>query len=121
MSLELKGTIKKIGDIQTFASGFQKREFVLLTEETYAQEIPFELLQDKVDIIEPFKEGDKALVGFNCVSRKWTSPQGEDKLFLWLKAWKIITPPVNLTSSGKVPTASPEEAFPKEEKDGLDW
>lgn len=119
MSLELKGTIKKIGEIQTFASGFQKREFVLLTEETYVQEIPFELLQDKVDIIEPFKEGDQALVGFNCVSRKWTSPQGEDKLFLSLKAWKIITPPINITSSGKIPTASAEEAFPPDEEDSV--
>lgn len=110
MILELKGTIKKIGEIQTFASGFQKKEFVLLTDETYAQEIPLELLQDKVDIIEPFKEGDQALVSFNCISRKWTSPQGEDKLFLSLKAWKI-TRPNPIDTSGRVPTASAEQAF----------
>lgn len=116
MSLELKGTIKKIGEIQTFASGFQKREFVLLTEETYAQEIPFELLQDKVDIIEAFKEGDQALVGFNCVSRKWTSPQGEDKLFLSLKAWKI-TKPNPIDTIGKIPQGNLNDAFPSGEDD----
>lgn len=118
MSLELTGTIQKIGDIQTFASGFQKREFILLTDETYPQEIPFELLKDKIDIIEVFKEGDKAIVGFNCAGKKWVSPQGEDKYFLSLKAWKI-TRPNPIDTSGKVPTASTEQAFgnPFEDED----
>ena len=37
--MELQGTVKKITDIQTFASGFQKREMVLTTEEQYPQPI----------------------------------------------------------------------------------
>ena len=35
--MELQGTVKKIFDTQTFASGFQKREMVLLTQEQYPQ------------------------------------------------------------------------------------
>ena len=31
--MELQGTVKKIGETQTFASGFQKRELVLETDE----------------------------------------------------------------------------------------
>ncbi|OPG94782.1 hypothetical protein B2I21_29630, partial [Chryseobacterium mucoviscidosis] len=31
--MELQGTVKKIFDAQTFASGFQKREMVILTQE----------------------------------------------------------------------------------------
>ncbi len=35
--MELQGTVKKIFDTQTFASGFQKREMVLLTQERLLQ------------------------------------------------------------------------------------
>lgn len=107
--MELKGTIKKIGDIQTFASGFQKREFVLLTSEQYAQPIMIELLQDKVDIIEPFKVGDEAEVGINISGREWVSPQGETKYFNSIKAWKITRPTTNANNS--IPQGTPEQAF----------
>jgi len=111
--MTLTGTIKKIGDIQTFASGFQKREFVILTSEQYPQPIMVELLQDKVDIIEPFKVGDEAEVGINISGREWVSPQGETKYFNSIKGWKI-TKPNPIDTSGKVPTASTQEAFPSE-------
>ena len=42
--MELQGTVKKIGETQTFASGFQKRELVLLTEEQYPQPIQIDFL-----------------------------------------------------------------------------
>lgn len=115
MSLELKGTIKKIGDIQTFASGFQKREFVLLTSEQYAQPIMIELLQDKVDIIEPFKVGDEAEVGINISGREWVSPQGETKYFNSIKGWKITRPAIN--TNNNIPQGTPEQAFENPFKD----
>ncbi len=90
--MELKGVIKKIGEIQTFASGFQKREFVLVTEEAYPQTLGIELHSQRIDIIEPFKEGDRATVGINILGREWTSPQGETKYFNTITAWKIVKP-----------------------------
>ena len=60
--MELKGTVKRISDIQTFASGFQKREMVLLTEEQYPQPINIEFLQDKADLLNTLKEGDSVTV-----------------------------------------------------------
>ena len=42
--MELQGTVKKIGETQTFASGFQKREMVLLTDEQYPQPIQIDFL-----------------------------------------------------------------------------
>ena len=56
--MELQGTVKKITDIQTFASGFQKREMVLTTEEQYPQPINIEFLQEKGDLLNNLKEGD---------------------------------------------------------------
>jgi len=40
--MELQGTVKKVFETQTFPSGFQKREMVLLTEEQYPQPISIE-------------------------------------------------------------------------------
>lgn len=116
----LKGTIKKIGDIQTFGSGFQKREGVILTNDTYPQSIPFEVVQDKIDILNPFKEGDEIEISINLKSREWVSPQGETKYFLSLQCWKAIKPnPID--TSGKVPQGKIEDAFPKDEDDDLPW
>jgi len=42
--MELQGTVKKIFETQTFASGFQKRELILLTQEQYPQPISIEFL-----------------------------------------------------------------------------
>lgn len=111
--MEITGIIKKIGDTQTFASGFQKREFVLLTQETYPQPLMIELLQDKVDIIDPFKEGDEAIVGINLRGKIWSPPNGgEDKYFNQILAWKITRPTATQQQSNKVP---------QDEMDDLPW
>ena len=87
--MELQGTIKKISDIQTFASGFQKREMVILTEEQYPQPINVEFLQDKCDLLNAYKEGDKVKVSINIRGREWTSPHGEVKYFNSITGWRL--------------------------------
>lgn len=87
--MELQGTIKRIGDIETFNSGFQKKELILLTEEQYPQPINIEFLQDKVDILNAYKVGESIKVGINIRGREWTNPQGEVKYFNSITAWKI--------------------------------
>lgn len=87
--MELQGTIKKITDIQTFASGFQKREMILLTEEQYPQPISIEFLQDKADLVNNFREGEKVKVSINIRGREWTSPQNEVKYFNSIVGWRI--------------------------------
>ena len=87
--MELQGTVKKISEVQTFASGFQKREMVLTTEEQYPQPINIEFLQEKGDLLNSLKEGDKVKVGINLRGREWTSPQGEVKYFNSIIGWRI--------------------------------
>lgn len=87
--MELQGTVKKITEIQTFASGFQKREMVLLTEEQYPQPINIEFLQEKGDLLNAVKEGDKVKVSINIRGREWTSPQGEVKYFNSIVGWRL--------------------------------
>ena len=87
--MELQGTVKKITEVQTFASGFQKREMVLTTEEQYPQPINIEFLQEKGDLLNQLKEGDKVKVSINIRGREWTSPQGDVKYFNSITGWKI--------------------------------
>lgn len=98
--MELQGTVKKISEVQTFASGFQKREMVLMTEEQYPQPINIEFLQEKGDLLNPLKEGDKVKVSINIRGREWTSPQGEVKYFNSITGWRVD----NLGSGGFEPT-----------------
>ena len=113
--MELQGTVKKITDIQTFASGFQKREMVLTTEEQYPQPINIEFLQEKGDLLNTLKEGDKVKVGINLRGREWTSPQGEVKYFNSIIGWRVEK--LDGASDFNEPVeAKPTEAKPVAEK-----
>lgn len=87
--MELQGIIKKLGEVQTFPSGFQKREMVLVTEEQYPQPISIEFLKEKGDLLNVLNEGDKVKVSINIGGREWTSPQGDVKYFNSITGWKI--------------------------------
>ena len=87
--MELQGTVKKIGETQTFASGFQKRELVLLTEEQYPQPIQIDFLSDKIDLLNNVSEGESVKVGINIRGKEWTNPQGEVKYFNSITGWRI--------------------------------
>lgn len=87
--MEIAGKIKLISDIQTFDSGFKKREVVITTEEQYPQHILVELLGDRTEIINPFKVGDDVKISINIRGREWINPQGETKYFNSLTGWRI--------------------------------
>lgn len=87
--MELKGKIKSISDIQTFASGFQKRELVIVTAEQYPQPILIEFLSDKVDLLNNLKVDEDVKVSINLRGRSWVSPQGEEKYFNSITGWKV--------------------------------
>lgn len=87
--MELTGTVKKLFDIQTFPSGFQKREMILLTQEQYPQPISIEFLSDKISLLDNVSEGENIKVSINIRGREWTTPQGDVKYFNSITAWKI--------------------------------
>ena len=87
--MELQGTVKKLGETQTFASGFQKKELVILTEEQYPQPIQIDFLSDKIDLLNNVSEGESVKIGINIRGREWTNPQGEVKYFNSITGWRI--------------------------------
>lgn len=76
---------------QQVSERFSKREFVVEYAENpmYPQLISFQLIQDKVDLLDPFDPGQMINVSFNLRGRSWISPQGETKYFNSLEAWRI--------------------------------
>ncbi|MFI5204603.1 MAG: DUF3127 domain-containing protein [Flavobacteriales bacterium] len=89
--LTFKGTIKVLFDTQQVSDKFRKREFVVMeTGSPYPQEVIFQLVQEKVDLLEGYQVGDEIEVSFNLRGRAWTSPKdGITKYFNSLDAWKI--------------------------------
>ena len=122
--MELQGIIKKLGDVQTFASGFQKREMVIVTEEQYPQPISIEFLKEKGDLLNSYKEGDKVKVSINIGGREWTSPQGEVKYFNSIIGWRVekldgaadFNEPVDAKPTETKPVAE-KNVFEEEEDD----
>lgn len=87
--MELQGTVKKLFEIQTFPSGFQKREMVLLTQEQYPQPIKIEFLSDNIGLLDNIVEGEVVKVSINIRGREWTNPQGEVVYFNSITGWRV--------------------------------
>jgi hypothetical protein len=83
-SLTLSGTIKLIDPIQSFPSGFQKREFVITTAEQYPQDVKFEVVKDKCATLDKYAVGQSVAVSFNCRGNEF-----QGKYYVSLQAWKI--------------------------------
>ena len=81
------GTIKEIMDLQTFDSGFIKREFVLTTKDEYPQDLKFEITKEKAETFETYnKVGDEVTVKFN-IRGNFHDPT--NRYFVNLQAWRI--------------------------------
>jgi len=85
MALELTGKLIEIFPEQQISDKFKKREFVIETSENnFVEQIKFELVQDRTDLIDPYKVGADIKVSFNLKGRKWN-----DKYFVNVQAWRI--------------------------------
>ncbi len=84
MTIEVKGHIKIIGELQTFNSGFTKIQIVVTTEGEFPTDIPIDFLGDKTDYLQNYAEGEQVVVSANL---KGSEYQG--KYYLGLNAWKI--------------------------------
>ena len=81
----LKGTVKVVLDEQVFASGFNKREFVITdSADKYPQDIKFECVKDKVELVNKLNVGDQVEVTFDIRGNEYN-----DKFYVSLAAWKI--------------------------------
>jgi hypothetical protein len=116
-NLSVEGRVKRIHDEQVISDRFKKREFVIETEEQYPQFLMFQLVQDKTNLIDQVKTGDKVEVFFNLRGREWQKdPSSEIKVFNTLDAWRIqkveAMQAEAMPSAEPVAPASPEDDLP---------
>lgn len=88
--MEIQGRIKQIFPSQMIgANGFEKRDLVIVTEETYPQTIIIQFTQQRCDLLNNLQVGQNVKVYINIKGREWTNPQGEIKYFNTIEGWKI--------------------------------
>ena len=84
-SFELTGTLKVIEDLQTFKSGFTKREFVIeVPDGKYPQMVKFEVVRDKISQLDSLSIGDEIKVTFDIRGNEY-----KGRYYVNLNAWKI--------------------------------
>ena len=98
---ETSGKLKWIGELQSFPSGFTKREFVVTTAaDKYPQDLKFEIVKDKCALLDPFEVGQDVAVSFDIRGNEYNG-----KYFVNLSCWKI-------QGSGAAPDAPARRAGP---------
>lgn len=104
--MEITGTIKMVGETETFGSnGFRKREVAVTTDEQYPQVILIEFVQDKCDLLDKFKVNQNVSIGINIRGREWVNPQGETKYFNSIQGWKIDSKGNGASNNAPAPAA----------------
>ena len=118
--MEIKGKIKKILETVEISERFRKREFIIeySNNPEYPQSIQFEMIQDRCEFLDQFKEGQQVEIFFDLRGREWTSPQGEIKYFNTLQAWKIVTDEVKEETSSKIKNSEDNDKLDDQEKPG---
>ena len=84
-SFEIEGTLKLIFDVQTFSSGFSKREFVVeVPDGKFPQMIKFECVKDKTAMLDKLSIGDTVKVSFDIRGSEY-----KERFYVNLNAWKL--------------------------------
>ena len=104
MAFSTSGKIKRIFDLQTFNSGFTKREFVVTVPDKYPQDLCFGALKEKTSMLDSVKEGDEVTVQFDIAGREYNG-----RYYVNLNAWKL--------EKGAAPQSGDEPPMPEDTTD----
>lgn len=106
-NMKISGKVIHVGEIETIGEkGFQKRIFVIKTDDKYPQELPFELSGEKLGLINDYDPANEDLieVDYNLKGRPWNG-----KWFMSAEAWRITGTPSKAKSGGGGGYVKPEE------------
>jgi hypothetical protein len=93
MAFEITGKVIDISPVNQVSDKFKKREFVIEKKETggtavFIDYVKFQLVQDKVDLINESFLNEDVKIWFNLKGNKWER-DGKINYFTNLDAWKI--------------------------------
>ncbi len=89
---EFTGKVKSVGELQTFASGFTKRELVVEEEREgkWPNVVAFAFKKENAAKLDGVAEGMRVKVGFVVDGREWTDPKtGKVRYFSDLTALRL--------------------------------
>ena len=114
---EYTGVVEEVMPVQTFSSGFTKRDLILGDENNanskYPNYIKFTFKKDNCSLLDGLSKGQKAKVRFAIDGRKWEGQKGV-QYFVDLTALKVDILNDDGTSTEPVPAPAepdlPEDA-----------
>ncbi len=120
MNFDVTGAVKVIMDLQSFDSGFTKREFVVTVQDgSYPQDLKFELIKERTSLIDAYQVGEEVKVSFNIRGNEYNG-----RYYVNLQAWRLekggavaVAPP----AMGQDSVPEPPPGFPSSaDDDGSD-
>ena len=114
---EMSGKLKWIGEAQTFASGFIKREFVVTTNhDKYPQDIKFEVIKEKCPQLDPLELNQDVSVSFDIRGNEYNG-----KYYVNLSCWKVLPTGEHSQRKEGRPASSTSEPTADELRDESDF
>ena len=101
--MNIKGKLVEIFDTVQITETFKKREFIIQDNKNpeYPEFIKVELIQDKVELLNPLNVGDEINVLINIKGRKWEDKEGNIKYFNSIQGWKIESESGNMNQENE--------------------
>ena len=113
------GTVKKIGEMQTFGSGFSKRDLVVEESKdgNWPNLVSFAFKKEKAALLDGLTIGERVKIGFVVDGREWTDPKtGKVRYFSDLTALRLDC----LDIAAGVPEPAVPNNLPPEPEDGTE-
>lgn len=105
LTFETEGSIIAVDETKTFASGFQKREFVIKVDEgKYPQDVKFEVVKDQCEDLEKYQLGDVVKVTFDIRGNEF-----KERYYVNLVAWRVEL----IEKSGKPSQQASADKWPR--------
>lgn len=112
-TFEIEGRVERVGNVQTFPSGFTKAEFEIDAAEQgsqYPNPLKFTLKKDRAVRANTLHVDDRVKVVFAVEGRRWTNPQsGKVSHFMDLVALKVTDVASAPCAGGTPPPADAAE------------
>lgn len=107
---EYTGVVEEVLPVQTFSSGFTKRDIIIGNDvdspSKYPNPVKFSFKKDNCSLLDGVRKGQRAKVRFAVDGRRWEGPRGV-QYFVDLTALKIEV--LNADGSSTEPVPAPAE------------
>ena len=85
----ITGKVTFIGQEKQINERFKKREFSILTNDNFPQEITLQFVQDKCFLADKLKIGENVVLSYNIKGKRYSKDNGETYGITSLECWKI--------------------------------